>query len=233
MLRIGIVFELQHAETKPGETVRVVGDCMELGDWDPYDPCHGEMLELRTGPSLYPRWALSTPVWLQLPDGKDCKELHRDYEDMQPDDMSIPETPRIPHAPENDCACYSFGDHSSVYIEYKFVRDRRRLEEHGPSVQWEDSIVNRRVMLPREPGTIWIVSDVGFNAGGLPRVSRTSLDELMQRIGDMDPEWTMRHSMIPRVRSPSPEWGGRHYEEDLVSSPRSQSGHTTSTILLF
>eukprot|EP00913_Durusdinium_trenchii_P031570 g29562.t1 len=54
MGRIGLLFELRHAETRPGETVTVVGGQGELGAWD----CYRSGVPLRTGASCYPYWAM-------------------------------------------------------------------------------------------------------------------------------------------------------------------------------
>merc|ERR1719464_1753641 len=78
MPEIGVIFEVRRVETLPGETVRVSGECQELGQWDPSksasDPHEnngkvGDILRLRTGPLSYPRWFSPALVWIQLDDG--------------------------------------------------------------------------------------------------------------------------------------------------------------------
>jgi len=46
-----LVFELLHGQTEWGESIGVVGDCGELGDWRPERGSY-----LATDPSSYPRW---------------------------------------------------------------------------------------------------------------------------------------------------------------------------------
>jgi len=256
MPRIGLIFELQSAETRPGEMVRVVGDRAELGHWDPYDVETSFSLELRTGPSSYPRWALLAPVWIEIKEDQDLYGLSIEQDDEcgYASGSDGPATPRTPGA-ITDCEGYGWSSNCGgedaclrrpsgvadvdacrmVHIEYKFVKDKRRLADHGPSVLWEDSIANRRVTVPCEPGTIWVISDLRFNdAGRTPQLSRASLPEVLKRWCDLDPEWT---STGARDRS-APEWGENEPPErgelfSPVSSAQTYcSGHTTSTRLM-
>lgn len=65
MPRVGLLFELRHAETQMGESIRVVGDQPALGNWLPLaSASFCEALELRTSSLVYPRWTMRTPVWL-------------------------------------------------------------------------------------------------------------------------------------------------------------------------
>mmetsp|Transcript_124966 Transcript_124966/g.347927 ORF Transcript_124966/g.347927 Transcript_124966/m.347927 type:complete len:241 (+) Transcript_124966:66-788(+) len=236
MPRIGLLFELRSAETRPGEMVRVVGDRPELGHWDPYDiNAHGT-LELRTGPTSYPRWGLLAPVWIDLSEESGAQRCMTD-EDTGPLSSSAgPSTPRTPQGvldfesdeeEERGSCRLNAEDKPCVHIEYKFVKDRRQLSGSGPSFQWEDSIGNRRVTLPHEPGTIWVITDSRFNdASRAPELSRASLPEVVKRWGDLNPEWTSREDLRR-----APEWG--EVGRGDTGSPRSTktycSGHTTST----
>lgn len=243
MPRIGLLFELSSAETRPGEMVRVVGDRPELGSWDPYDPETKSALELRTGPTSYPRWGLLTPVWIEL--SSPCKSHtipdqdsdEEDEDDDEADSFSCaddgPMTPKTPHgdfweeSSHNGSVAGGANTDCLVQVEYKFLKDRRQLSERGPSIQWEDSIANRRVSLPCEPGTIWVISDARFNdAGRTPKLARASLPEVVKRWNDLDPEWTSKGD-----RRDAPEWSEADQGEQ--TSPRSArtycSGHTTST----
>lgn len=156
--RLGVLFELRHAETRPGEFVSVVGSRAELGAWDSYT----SGLQLRTGASCYPCWAMLAPVWLtqmmqcsrerQYSEGSEESTLglsaddsvtgRNDDEDQEPEVVSF-----------FDCEASEGGSPDSghpqfIHIEYKYVKDRRQLRDCGPSIQWEDSIANRMVMAP-------------------------------------------------------------------------------------
>jgi len=145
----------------------------------------------------------------------------------------VRDTSVIPEEPEV-VSCGDSGEvedarnSNFIQVEYKYVKDRRQVKDCGPSIQWEDSIANRMVSLPFEPGSIWIISDSKFNdAREQPKVIRTSLVEILSRRDKLDMEF--RESLQD---AHSPEWSGR--EEDDESSHHSWgtnwSHHTTSTI---
>jgi len=238
MPHIGVLFEIRSAETRPGELVSVVGGRPELSDWDPFDFKTAAGLQLRTGASQYPSWAMSAPVWIQLERGNKVSS----WSEPGSSGGSTPVSSPAVSSQDGSGA----EEVTSMRLEYKYVKDRRQIKDCGPSIQWEDSIANRRVTLPQEHGSIWIVSDHRFNEAGEPRITRTSLLELLvanqdcqalswpveavfMRRGDIDPEWTSH-------RDPSaPEWAGSDCEE--LSSPGSvettSSHHTTSTVFFF
>lgn len=242
MPHIGLLFEIRRAETRPGESVSIVGGCPELNNWDPFDPSGG--LQLRTGGSQYPCWAMSAPVWIELGSGaspgfRECVEDEtrtgweaeaEAYDDWDPPDhdTSAPGTPDL-HA-AFAATNFAEGGGTLLRLEYKYLKDRRQVPDAvGPSIQWEDCIANRRVVLPQEHGSMWIVSDSRFNDHSDPLVTRTTLAEVLARRGDLDPAWTSR----PRISDPEAhESAIAHFEE--LSSPASMattcSRHTTSTI---
>lgn len=71
MVRVGLLFEVRVAETRPGEVIRVVGSAPELGVWD---PAADEMAvsQLKTSSLTYPQWLLRSPIWLEVKEKKDC-----------------------------------------------------------------------------------------------------------------------------------------------------------------
>eukprot|EP00913_Durusdinium_trenchii_P031569 g29561.t1 len=248
MGRIGLLFELRHAETRPGETVTVVGARGELGAWD----CYRSGLQLRTGASCYPYWAMLAPVWVSPGIDGSSASLCRSQDMDTPghsvasprivrDASVIPEEPEVVSCGEVEDARNS----NFIQVEYKYVKDRRQVKDCGPSIQWEDrpsrggsaeedSIANRMVSLPFEPGSIWIISDSKFNdAREQPKVIRTSLVEILSRRDKLDMEFreSLQDWLIDQDAH-SPEWSGR--EEDDESSHHSWgtnwSHHTTSTI---
>uniref|UniRef100_A0A7S4R3R5 CBM20 domain-containing protein n=1 Tax=Alexandrium monilatum TaxID=311494 RepID=A0A7S4R3R5_9DINO len=242
MPHIGVLFEVRSAETRPGELVSVVGSRPELSNWDPFDFKVAAGLQLRTGAKQYPCWAMSAPIWIQIPSG-DGSMLSRDkdtssWSDPESSDGSSPVSPYPTGTPQAlfrsrtetagaGGAVAGSEEPPSMRLEYKYVKDRRQLRDCGPSVQWEDCIANRRVNIPQEHGSIWIVSDQRFNEAGEPRITRTTLAEVLSRRGDLDPEWTFLQRDVN-----APEWAGTHGEE--LSSPgsveTSSSHHTTSTV---
>uniref|UniRef100_A0A7S2QMJ7 CBM20 domain-containing protein n=1 Tax=Zooxanthella nutricula TaxID=1333877 RepID=A0A7S2QMJ7_9DINO len=244
MPHIGVLFEVRRAETRPGECVSVVGSRPELGSWDPFDQKAVASRQLRTSAAQYPGWAMSAPVWIELgadgprwraaaatPDGSE--EDEKDSEADEPSDLDSEEDASAPASPSvrRSGAGAGISGHASsgdfVRLEYKYIKDRRNADEGGPSIQWEDSIGNRRVMIPQEHGSIWIVSDIRFNDNTEPTIARTTLAEVLARRGDLDPEWTSQDVSAP-------EWMMPHREE--LSSPGSAatscSRHTTSTIFM-
>lgn len=234
MTRIGLLFELKRVETRPGETVRVVGDRPELGQWNPFDPNTNSTLELRTGATSYPRWGLLSPVWINI--GRNSS-ITREVSEMEVEGLLSAEALSTPRSLRKDGSCEDFDSNndeshseipSMIQVEYKYIKDRKKLAGPGPSVQWEDSIQNRRVVLPCEQGSIWIVSDTRFNDHGSPEVMRASLPEVVKRWCDIDPEWTCQgneHRASPEWS----EWNGDAAPASPCSSKTYWSGHTTST----
>mmetsp|Transcript_2861 Transcript_2861/g.4120 ORF Transcript_2861/g.4120 Transcript_2861/m.4120 type:complete len:241 (+) Transcript_2861:72-794(+) len=235
MGRLGLLFEMRHAETRPGETVTVVGARTELGAWD----CYTSGLQLRTGASCYPCWAMLAPVWVSPETSDSSASLCRSDLDtpghsvasprIVRDASVIPEEPEVVSSGDSGEAEASQASHF-IHIEYKYVKDRRQVKDCGPSIQWEDSIANRLVSLPFEPGSIWIISDSKFNdVREQPRIVRTTLVEILARRDKLDMEF--RHSL--QDVSHSPEWSGREHEDDGSShhsGGTNWSHHTTSTV---
>mmetsp|Transcript_22926 Transcript_22926/g.53655 ORF Transcript_22926/g.53655 Transcript_22926/m.53655 type:complete len:245 (-) Transcript_22926:183-917(-) len=195
MLRIGLVFELGYAETQPGEKVYVVGNHPALGNWQLGAKDVRETQELRTGPGLYPQWANLNTVWLAFDkdaafsEGNLSSCYNLDDIDENLESASTPSSPRSPDGTLEEPTTAE-RERELICVEYKFVKDRS-----GGRLQWEDKIPNRRVYLPRQQGTIWVVRDGCFNDGHQVKVSRTSLPEVAQRLYDLhelDPEWTTR-----------------------------------------
>lgn len=58
----------------------------------------------------------------------------------------------------------------SFSLEYKYIRDRKALDIQGPRYRWEDSSSNRKVIIPYEDGSIFIVSDSCWNDADVPAV---------------------------------------------------------------
>jgi len=69
MPRVGLIFELRHAETFPGQTIRVTGAHVALGEWKRYEE-RNSPLELKTEVCMYPCWEMLGPVWLDLPEAE-------------------------------------------------------------------------------------------------------------------------------------------------------------------
>jgi len=239
MPHIGVLFEVRRAETRPGETIGVVGNRQELGSWDPFDSKSDAGMHLRTGAKQYPTWAMPAPVWIQL--GKETLDGPEDDvgssdQDSEASQASTPDSPEGMSGRNGDVAgCQHIhsgstlaGSEASIRIEYKYVRDCRQVHAGGPSIQWEDSIANRRVVLPQEHGSIWIVSDVRFNDTSEPTVKRTTLAEVLERRGNLDPEWTNLRK--ESRQHDAPEWAGSQQEEASTPGSAATSHHTTSTV---
>mmetsp|Transcript_36792 Transcript_36792/g.84740 ORF Transcript_36792/g.84740 Transcript_36792/m.84740 type:complete len:253 (-) Transcript_36792:161-919(-) len=245
MDRVGLIFELGYAETQPGEKVCVVGNHPALGNWQLGAKEVRDNQELRTGPGIYPQWANLNTVWLTfdrgLPHPAEALEQQLAVSPLSYslDDLDFAPTPESPASPD----CADFGeenpqcDREMICVEYKFVKDRSGVADRGPRLQWEDRIPNRRVLIPRQQGTIWVVRDCKFNDGHQEAVARASLPEVAKRLfalHELDPEWTTRREVD---ELDAPEWcqvaKARSGEKEECPSPRSgntrMSGHTTST----
>lgn len=75
---IGVLFELRCAETRPGETICVVGNIPELGGWD-CQVVTRPALQLRTSNLTYPHWAMLRPIWLELAEADVHGKCHLEY----------------------------------------------------------------------------------------------------------------------------------------------------------
>lgn len=224
----------------------MVGNRPELGNWDPFD-CAAAGLQLRTGAAQYPCWAMSAPVWIELgtggrgrfADGGGADEEDEEDADGEAQDSNEEEdSDHGAETPGSSGAAALVGagvglaparQGDFVRLEYKYVKDRRQMPDGGPSIQWEESIANRRVMVPQEHGSMWIISDLRFNDNSEPQIRRTTLAEVLARRVDLDPEWTSHQRDIE-----APEWAVPHRED--LSSPGSGttscSRHTTSTVFM-
>jgi len=69
MPRVGLIFELRHAETFPGQSIRVTGAHEALGEWKRYEE-RNSPLELKTEVCMYPCWEMLGPLWLDLPEAE-------------------------------------------------------------------------------------------------------------------------------------------------------------------
>mmetsp|Transcript_34957 Transcript_34957/g.96650 ORF Transcript_34957/g.96650 Transcript_34957/m.96650 type:complete len:233 (-) Transcript_34957:300-998(-) len=223
----GVLFELRHAETRHGEVVRVVGNLPELAEWDVYK----SEVRLQTGAGCYPLWAMLAPVQLKRavwngsspgsfstppPSPQYCREqMPGSREDTQEEDLLGATVTHQARSSTDDSALVP------LQLEYKYVKDRRQVDDRGPSIQWESSIANRTVTIPWEPGSIWIVSDAGFNdSRERARLTRTSLTEVIAR----------QNTLGMSYEDYAPEWTGREQEDDDRSTLTSTSRHTDSTI---
>jgi len=244
---IGVLFELRCARTRPGECVSVVGGYQELGAWDPYAQ-RQNTLQLCTGAVCYPRWAMLTPVRVSIgsEEGGSVSNLAEVLRDVPEEEHEDPEDEHLEEEEPARCPSQTSFDEGQnmLRLEYKYVRDRRGMTDSGPSIQWEDSIANRSVLLPAEPGSIWIVSDTAFNeAGETPTVTRASLVDILSRQEALTMACTTSAPMSKNANVSSrlplaPEWAGNDREEDersLASVQTSNSCnsrvscHTTST----
>jgi len=71
-------------------------------------------------------------------------------------------------------------------LEYKFVRDRRGLDDGSQLAEWEAGIPNRRISVPAEAGSIWIISHSSWNhSGDKPQVSRVTFADLRSWWSDL------------------------------------------------
>eukprot|EP00929_Paragymnodinium_shiwhaense_P051580 TRINITY_DN25937_c0_g1_i1.p1 TRINITY_DN25937_c0_g1~~TRINITY_DN25937_c0_g1_i1.p1 ORF type:complete len:277 (+),score=17.70 TRINITY_DN25937_c0_g1_i1:134-964(+) len=237
---IGLIFENRFVETRPGESVSVVGSGRELSSWDPYDR-HREKLQLMTDARTYPQWLMPVPVWLQIDQGEENRALAPDsrcdsiansnLEDTILESLpnSWPNSPQVSQSSGNSELTQGPAP-DFVRIEYKYVKGRQVAAGGGVSIQWEDHIANRRADIPRDHGSIWVISDHKFNDARPPVITRTTLAEVLHRRESLDPEWTQR-----RHPALDPEWSGADF--DGVSNPESRltvlSHDTTSTLALF
>eukprot|EP00441_Pelagodinium_beii_P014665 CAMPEP_0197664702 /NCGR_PEP_ID=MMETSP1338-20131121/58801_1 /TAXON_ID=43686 ORGANISM="Pelagodinium beii, Strain RCC1491" /NCGR_SAMPLE_ID=MMETSP1338 /ASSEMBLY_ACC=CAM_ASM_000754 /LENGTH=206 /DNA_ID=CAMNT_0043243397 /DNA_START=16 /DNA_END=633 /DNA_ORIENTATION=+ len=206
MPHIGVIFEIRQCESRPGETVSIVGASRELGNWDPFDYKAAASLELRTSDAQYPCWAMSAPVWIELSQGHQVySDFAESWGEITPEDSEArTPTSTLHDSPKKADEEQPEDSFVQVQVEYKYLKDRRKLHDF-PSILWEDHIANRRITLPAEYGSIWLISDGRFNESSEPTITRTSLAEVLQRRGSLDPEWTSRHQAGARA-SESPEW---------------------------
>mmetsp|Transcript_1389 Transcript_1389/g.3162 ORF Transcript_1389/g.3162 Transcript_1389/m.3162 type:complete len:289 (+) Transcript_1389:69-935(+) len=144
MPRIGIVFELRHCDTKPGEMVCVRGSLERLGSWELECSDYG-LLHLQTDPARYPRWTSRTPIWI---DTADC-------------------TPITGKASKDDLR---LRKNTSISFQYKYLKDRRSFvkdpSEQDLAYDWEVAVPNRAVSVTVEDGAVFVVSDESWNRLG-------------------------------------------------------------------
>mmetsp|Transcript_149900 Transcript_149900/g.481618 ORF Transcript_149900/g.481618 Transcript_149900/m.481618 type:complete len:256 (-) Transcript_149900:139-906(-) len=242
---VNILFEIRHAETSHGETLGVVGNLVELGAWDSYTSAR----QLHTGVACYPLWSTLAPISLAV---KSTVTLESPCSSEQ----SVPSSGGQASAEAEDEEGNSDESSPFLRIEYKYIKDRRQIPDCGPSIQWEDSIANRFVTIPAEPGSMWIVSDARFNdSREPPRLARTSLIDMINRSGSLDmccspdvdrrdhsPEWTASRqatssrapfrTLIAATTRLDLELGQDEDEEDRSTGRTSSSlsHHTTSTV---
>uniref|UniRef100_A0A7S0AKV0 CBM20 domain-containing protein n=1 Tax=Pyrodinium bahamense TaxID=73915 RepID=A0A7S0AKV0_9DINO len=108
------------------------------------------------------------------------------------------------------------GRTALLTVEYKYVRDRRRVDGGRRPVQWEAYIPNRQVSLPVEAeASVWIVSDAQWNYTGEQKVLRATPQQLASRWCALDPEWGRPAPSAPKegvleaaLRAPAP----RHFQ---------------------
>mmetsp|Transcript_86089 Transcript_86089/g.240904 ORF Transcript_86089/g.240904 Transcript_86089/m.240904 type:complete len:352 (+) Transcript_86089:72-1127(+) len=158
MSPIGLVFELQVANTLPGESVFILGNRVELGGWKMLP---GPVVQLCTTADTYPRWTAPRIVWFECPEARP-------------------------------------GD-TDFTIEYKYVVSRIAA---ASNVGWEGIAENRQVVLPLEPGSLWLVTDAELGRLSAPIVSRTSTLEVRSRWASFTPEWLS----LPLATRPSPDY---------------------------
>eukprot|EP00442_Polarella_glacialis_P020314 CAMPEP_0115094780 /NCGR_PEP_ID=MMETSP0227-20121206/28597_1 /TAXON_ID=89957 /ORGANISM="Polarella glacialis, Strain CCMP 1383" /LENGTH=251 /DNA_ID=CAMNT_0002487919 /DNA_START=51 /DNA_END=806 /DNA_ORIENTATION=- len=248
MPHVGLLFEIRGAETRPGEIVSIVGARPELGTWDPFDYKAAAKLQLRTGVQ-YPCWAMSAPVWIEL-GGDQAGFGFFDSEGASPEDRgdswsadaqtpmvrgdsSEAEQVRGDSLEASSCSDAAEGAVcESILLEYKYLKDRRQLQDF-PSIQWEDCIANRKVMIPAEHGSIWLVSDTKFNESSEPKVRQTTLAEVLLLRGNLDPEWTSNTHQDgdpPERTMPQLEDQSETPGSDATGCSSRVSHHTSSTI---
>lgn len=199
MPQVGILFEINHAESLPGETVRVVGNRPELGAWDPSSAASSgaqeDTLQLRTGAVRYPRWSTVTPTWMDFDEEEllDQMELEVEFEDIIPDgwmggrkhsmgSSTDSSTATPPSHASSSALCFPVME-----VEYKYVKDSRQLSTVGSPFSWEQG-ANRRVAVPMEPGSMWLVSDAHWSTDQPPTISRIVQAELLARCMELDPD---------------------------------------------
>lgn len=229
MPSVGVIFEIRQAETLPGETLRVVGGAPELGAWNPSGgkargpaSAEADMLRLKTGALSYPRWSMSAPVWINFQDSSkesgspDFSQRHVEtistmdgFDDSPTMDSldtvsSEPSTPRAP-ARSHDMDLITPGCTSVLEVEYKFLMDLRQLAGDGAGrYKWEEKIENRRVLLPQEPGSIWLVSDALWNSDEPASVSRIEDADIVARCLELDPDHTVHNLAKPKFELSMP-----------------------------
>eukprot|EP00928_Gymnodinium_smaydae_P057364 TRINITY_DN40615_c0_g1_i1.p1 TRINITY_DN40615_c0_g1~~TRINITY_DN40615_c0_g1_i1.p1 ORF type:complete len:242 (+),score=40.18 TRINITY_DN40615_c0_g1_i1:103-828(+) len=221
---ISVLFELRQAQTRPGEFISVVGNLPELGSWDAYTSA----VPLQTSHAYYPLWSMNGPINIGMPGDEQEPDVISDESDIEAswDELARKRKNGAQRTPE------------TFWFEYKYIKDRRQVQDGGPSVEWEDGIANRSITISAEPGSIWIISDAFFNDSRKPaKVKRTTLLEIIEAGRILDLRFApWRHSKV--WREPSPEWTGVQDPGDHLSLRNSSSGQisqksrfTTETLL--
>jgi len=212
---VGILFELRQAETLPGEKVRITGCSQELGAWDPQgaasdgrDGPETDPLQLRTSASCYPSWSMSAPLWIHFDskaaEGKGEEGCMSDL--TTTDGGSEPTTgTSTPRAATQASPCGSSGL-PTLEIEYKYVKDLgNALVGNGARYQWEDHISNRRIKVPQESGSLWLVSDAHWNLGEPAQIWRLSHADVVSRCAALDPEYLLERRKMAFTYYLTPE----------------------------
>jgi len=207
MPTIGLLFEICRAETLPGEIIHVSGNRQELGHWDPCTAMlavdgamgAGSPLQLRTSVLSYPCWSMAAPVWVRF--GEDGNEEQGCGTPLSTrDSTECPSTTASDDGEENPPCSVSLELHApgtlggardreqTLEIEYKYVKNLRlHAHESSPAFEWEDRIHNRRVAVPLEPGSTWLISDFLWNSDKPVRVTRIARAEMQWRRLRLDP----------------------------------------------
>mmetsp|Transcript_4528 Transcript_4528/g.13208 ORF Transcript_4528/g.13208 Transcript_4528/m.13208 type:complete len:482 (+) Transcript_4528:98-1543(+) len=92
------------------------------------------------------------------------------------------------------------GDSRTLEIEYKYLKDTQQSPYGKKGFQWEDDVKNRRLRLPCEPGSIWLVSDAEWNSDRQGRVSRLVQADLLSRCMQLDPEFALSMNCATQLR---------------------------------
>lgn len=229
MCRIGIIFEIAHAQTQFGERIVVTGNVEELGMWD----APVSAVELTTDSSTYPSWKTLGPVWVTVPTSGEATAEEDDGTastlsafDSDEDVCLIEEMGTTGEHPvrASRTGAQSPRTHDelcSLQIEYKYLLDRRCVQGGAglSAVQWEESIGNRTVVLPLVSGAIYTVTDCAFDTSAPNAMKRTSLADLRPDV--------VRGTPGDKVGC---RQSGRELDSASCSSTSSYVAHSSSTV---
>uniref|UniRef100_A0A7S4W2Z8 CBM20 domain-containing protein n=1 Tax=Alexandrium monilatum TaxID=311494 RepID=A0A7S4W2Z8_9DINO len=236
MPSIGVLFEIRRAPTMPGEAMRVTGALPELGAWDPWEVIsqpgeEADALALRTGALRYPCWSMPAPLWIKFESSVEGDEPPFSRQSSwQPESECV-------LTPESSSA-HSVGSAKSgettIDIEYKYLKDVRQLMGNGSTCfEWEDSIANRRVTLPRQAGAMFLISDALWDSAEPPRVSYIVQGEVVERCMELDPDHVLGKKDLRNTilldPGAEPETGGKEQSNSFFLSPGGTPGNITPT----
>lgn len=223
MPSVGVIFEIRKAQTLPGEAIRVAGARPELGAWDPRGVVamqlgDEDILRLKTGALRYPNWSMSAPVWFNFEHEAVNEELKEAAEGADSDSLSTVDsldsasssaaTPQA-STPKREQTETDFGipnGTKTITLEYKFLKDRRQLQgDDVSSLQWESKIENRRVSVPLEPGSMWLVSDERWELDEPARASRVVQADVLSLCMELDPEYVLGRNKAKLSYSLTPD----------------------------